>query len=446
VRPASVRASLTYAVVVAALVLATALVLPATASAQSDLAPPETTITQAPPNPSGQKDATFGFTGADDTTPLIDLEFECRLDAHLAPPGTDPLDLWLECLSPQFFTGLAVGQHTFEVQALDEEGNVDPTPATYTWTVLPPQTCADATGTAAADADAWIDEHSPIDNRGDDSTLKVASKAPAENSRAVVRFPLPQAPAGCVVQSAVLRLYSDSVPSAPRTLQALRLASAWGENNVTWGNQPATAGSASETPAGFGYVQWNVTTQVQAMYTAANHGFLIRDAHENDLAGDEQGFFSKEKLENPPELVVCFADCATSGGGTPLPPPTVSFPPPAIFVPQPLPLLTGAPAIAAPALPLPAPAPGSVRPTPRAPQSKALRCRVPNVKRRSLRKARTALTRAGCRVGTIRRRHSKVRKGRVIAQSPGRPGTQAYRGFRVNLVLSKGVQARRAGR
>jgi PASTA domain len=456
---ASARAYVGHSLLVAVVLLATALVLPAVASAQS--APPETTITQAPPNPSGSKQATFAFTGTDDTTPAIDLEFECRLDVHLAPPGTDPLDLWLECLSPQFFTGLAVGQHVFEVQATDADGLVDPTPAVYAWTVLPPQTCLDANGTSIAEADAWIDEHSPIDNKGDDSTLKVISKAPAENTRAVVQFPLPQAPAGCVVQSATLRLYSDSVPSTPRTLQALRLTSAWGENNVNWSNQPAAAAPAAETSAGFGYVQWNVTAQVQAMYAAGNFGFLIRDANENDPAGNEEGFFSKEKLENPPQLVVCFDGC--SGGGVPPPPPPVIPPPlpvpPPGVVPAPLPPgVVPAPlppgVVPAPLPPgvVPAPLPPRVVPAPRPPvtvtprgPSLALRCHLPNIKRQTLRKARAALARRGCAVGTIRRKFSKVRKGRVIAQSR-RPGARLYRGFRVNLVVSKGKKPRKARR
>jgi hypothetical protein len=441
VRPAVVPTFLTYAAVVAAVMLATALALPATASAQSGIGPPETTITQAPPNPSGTKEATFAFTGTDDTTPLIDLEFECRLDAHLAPPGTDPLDLWLECLSPQFFTGLTVGDHVFEVQALDEEGNVDPTPATYTWTVLPPQTCPDANETVAADADSWIDEHDPIKNNGVDSALKLISKAPSENSRVVVHFPLPQAPGGCVVQSATLRLYSDSVPDVPRTLQALRLTSAWGENNVAWSNQPTAVGPAAEAPAGMGYVQWNVTAQVQAMYSFGNHGFQIRHAIENDIAGGEEGFFSKEKLESPPQLVLCFANCGSSGGGG-LPPVPGPFPPPLVLPPLPLPV----PVVGPPGLTAAPVAPPATRPVVRPPgATKALRCRIPNVKRKSLRQARVALGRAGCRAGAIRKRYSKVRKGRVIAQS-GRVGFGAYRGFRVNLVLSKGKKPRRAAR
>jgi large repetitive protein len=33
------------------------------------------------------------------------------------------------------YTGLIDGTHTFAVYAIDGDGNADPTPATYTWTV-----------------------------------------------------------------------------------------------------------------------------------------------------------------------------------------------------------------------------------------------------------------------------------------------------------------------
>ena len=41
------------------------------------------------------------------------------------------------------------------------------------------------------------------------------------------------------------------------------------------------------------------------MYTEANNGFLIRDAVEGQDA--EQQFHSREKGQNPPQLVVRFA-------------------------------------------------------------------------------------------------------------------------------------------
>ena len=141
----------------------------------------------------------------------------------------------------------------------------------------------------------------------DDPKLRLSSSvqhAPPPNFRALVRFTLPAVPQGCAVESATLRLYSPSAKT-PRTIQALRLASAWSENLVNWSNQPLTTGPAATTAAGTGYREWSVTAQVQAMYVEANHGFLIRDSVEGQDA--EQQFHSREKGQNPPQLVVRFA-------------------------------------------------------------------------------------------------------------------------------------------
>jgi large repetitive protein len=76
---------------------------------------------------------------------------------------------------------------------------------------------------------------------------------------------------------------------------------------VTWNNQPLASGTAATTTSGFGYREWTVTSQVQAMYApGANNGFLIRDAAENG-GGFDQGFHSREKgADNPPQLVISF--------------------------------------------------------------------------------------------------------------------------------------------
>jgi hypothetical protein len=156
-----------------------------------------------------------------------------------------------------------------------------------------------------AGADAWIEENSSSTNKGTDSILKVKSQGPTDNFRALVRFELPAAPDGCVLESATLRLFAASA-TAGRTLQALRLESPWTEGGVTWTNQPATIGLASEAPAGLGYREWTVTVQVEAMYDVANNGFLVRDLAES-ASGAEQSFHAREKGETPPELVLHFA-------------------------------------------------------------------------------------------------------------------------------------------
>jgi hypothetical protein len=261
-----------------------------------DTIPPETTITAGPANPTTSSTATFDFEGNDDETPAQLLEFQCRLDSQ-----DDAA--WADCLSPKEYTGLSAGSHTFEVRALDAAGNVDPTPASYTWTIALPSDCGGAR-TVSASADAWIDQNSSSTNKGTDSILKVQSKGPSDNFRALVRFSLPPVPAGCVLESATLRLYAASAATG-RTLQALRLAGSWTEGGVTWANQPGTTGGAAATASGAAYREWNVTAQVQAMYTGANSGFLIRDAVESG-GGAEQQFHSREKGETPPALVLTF--------------------------------------------------------------------------------------------------------------------------------------------
>jgi hypothetical protein len=82
--------------------------------------PPETTITSGP-------------TGAtNDTTPTFDLQsdeagstFECRTDTTA----------FASCTTPHTTAVLAPGAHTFEARATDPSGNLDPTPASRTFTV-----------------------------------------------------------------------------------------------------------------------------------------------------------------------------------------------------------------------------------------------------------------------------------------------------------------------
>ena len=263
---------------------------PASRAITVDTAAPQTTITEAPPASTSSTSATFNFTSSQQGS-----SFECSLDGAA----------FVACTPPRVYTGLAAGARQFSVRARDAAGNVDITPATHSWSIsAPPQGCGPAV-TALAAADAWIDQNSPTSNKGSDSILKVQSKGPSDNFRSLVRFTLPAVPQGCVVESATLRLFAAS-SRTPRTLQALRLVSTWSENLVSWANQPATTGAAATTAAGQGYREWTVTSQVQAMYApGSNHGFLIRDSVESQDA--EQQFHSREKGQNPPQLVVRFA-------------------------------------------------------------------------------------------------------------------------------------------
>ena len=176
--------------------------------------------------------------------------------------------------------------------------------AIFSWTITAPSPSCPGPTTLAAAADAWIDENSASTNKGSDSILKVQSKGPRDNFRALVRFVVTALPPGCAVDVATLRLYAASMKPG-RVLEAVRLASSWSESSVSWSTQPPTTGAAATTGSGFGYREWDVSSQVRAMLAdGGNHGFLVRDAVEG--ADAEQQFHSREKDVSPPQLVVRF--------------------------------------------------------------------------------------------------------------------------------------------
>jgi Cys-rich repeat protein len=92
-----------------------------------DTTPPETTITSKPSDPSNSSDATFTFTCSEQN-----CTFECKIDSGQ----------WESCSSPKTYNNLSEGKHSFEVRAIDSAGNVDQSPASYSWTIdtTPPET------------------------------------------------------------------------------------------------------------------------------------------------------------------------------------------------------------------------------------------------------------------------------------------------------------------
>lgn len=249
--------------------------------------PPQTTVVSGPDASTTSASASFTFSADEPTS-----KFECSLDGAA----------FSVCTSPRAYTGLGTGDHEFRVRATDSAGNTDPTPAHYVWSVLP--SCTGGTVTARADADSWVLRDSSSSNYGDDSVLKVNTKAGAD-ARALVRNALPSLPSGCQVTDAKLRLYAGSYKDG-RTLEAVRLSEPWSEAAVTWNNQPGTSGTAAQATSRSGTVEWTVTPQVKNMYSGGNHGFLVRDSAEGGN-GAEQGFHSREKgADNPPELVITY--------------------------------------------------------------------------------------------------------------------------------------------
>ena len=93
---------------------------PATRSFTVDVQAPNTTITSGPPVTSTDRTPTFAFSSTEQGG-----TFQCRLDnANFA-----------SCSSPKTYATQSRALHTFQVQAIDAAGNVDQTPAVWTFTI-----------------------------------------------------------------------------------------------------------------------------------------------------------------------------------------------------------------------------------------------------------------------------------------------------------------------
>jgi hypothetical protein len=83
---------------------------------------PDTVIDGGPPQQTTSRSAVFRFSAR--TAPAS--SFECSVDY-----GTPA-----RCKSPAQFGRLRPGEHVLTVAALSSAGDADPTPATFTWTVV----------------------------------------------------------------------------------------------------------------------------------------------------------------------------------------------------------------------------------------------------------------------------------------------------------------------
>jgi parallel beta-helix repeat protein len=214
-------------------------------------------------------------------------------------------------------------------------------------------------------------------------------------------------------------------------------------NNVANGNgtQGIHVEAEAELEGAGNVIECNTTNENKAdgiVVTTAAHIIRANIAKLNDGWGIVAGVGNIDGGTNSAsgnsELAQCFG---VSCGEAPREC-TVSPPPP----PAP-------PSPALPPQPSPAPAPPQASPPPPPPAAPAAaprvvsECVVPKVKGRTLRAARSAIARAGCRLGTVGKRYSKARKGRVISQSL-RAGRRVAVGTKVNVMLSRG--APRTGR
>jgi hypothetical protein len=166
--------------------------------------------------------------------------------------------------------------------------------------------CSGGSQTITASKDAYVDQALATLNFGTANSLLVQPGLNLLVQRTLVQFNLPSTPAFCSVTAATLRLYATSAASG-RTIQASRASASWTETGVTWNNQPGTTGSAANSASGAGLRTWDVTSQVQAMYSGTNNGLVLKDSNEAQVIAQQQ-YQSREATPDSqdPQLVVTF--------------------------------------------------------------------------------------------------------------------------------------------
>jgi hypothetical protein len=105
-----------------------------------DTVVPTVQFMQTAPNPDVNTRPTFEFAGSDPGGSGV-AGYECDVD----DTG------WAACTSPDTLDNLSVASHTFQVETIDDAGNVS-IPVGYTWTITPAQT--DENFTMAGDVNA----------------------------------------------------------------------------------------------------------------------------------------------------------------------------------------------------------------------------------------------------------------------------------------------------
>jgi CSLREA domain-containing protein len=94
---------------------------PAVRSFTVDTRPPQTTVTSGPSGPTRDRTPTFAFKSSEPGS-----TFQCALDAGA----------YHSCSSPHTTAQLGFGSHKFRVRARDRAGNLDPTPAVRSFSVI----------------------------------------------------------------------------------------------------------------------------------------------------------------------------------------------------------------------------------------------------------------------------------------------------------------------
>jgi len=154
-----------------------------------------------------------------------------------------------------------------------------------------------------AAADSYVSRGNAITNYGTSTSMTVGSFL-TDNQRSFVQFDVSPIPASFTVQSATLSLCATSTPAVSRTYNVTQVTASWVETTITWNDQPAVAGSLTDTVASAtGCLTWTVTDDVQTWVNGATaNGWRISDSSENSATNYNSDFRTREDTAEATEV------------------------------------------------------------------------------------------------------------------------------------------------
>jgi len=155
---------------------------------------------------------------------------------------------------------------------------------------------------------------SPTTNWGNDVNVSIGWR-PVNGwvGRGYFEFDLSTIPAGAIITSAVLSVYTNTTPedlTATTQWNLHKVTSSWSESTLTWNNPPTNDSSIitnlNVVGKQFQYYAFTITALVQSWLngSVSNYGVLIKA--NNEAAGCMNYVTSDDNASNTPKLVVTY--------------------------------------------------------------------------------------------------------------------------------------------
>jgi hypothetical protein len=200
-------------------------------------------------------------------------------------------------ITPIVLTNISAGTHTVKLDKyhykIKEDTNVLVTAGETTYrnwalTYAPTETKTLQPGSEGEDA--YVIKSHPNENRDED--IAVVGIWDSDIRRIYLQFDLSAVPADAVVEDAILKLYEETsifLGSGDAIVGLYRVTSSWGEDSITWNNQPSSSSEAEDTRTISSTInlwrEWDIDDLVRGWLEGSitNYGMLLKATNEASI-------------------------------------------------------------------------------------------------------------------------------------------------------------------